>query len=123
MFSMKNGETVGRKLGAIALFVSNILSKKRMRINWRGDGDGASPVNQTLRAINVHAEDFLKRFFKHELAGTLGYGKTPLLLSLDISLAEAIRIAERIKRYQEQKRANFISGIRRYGKYKRESER
>ena len=101
------------------------FDKRGKRIFWVGDITGAAvlhPSNQHLRAINLHGKDFLKTFFKKELEGRLGFGKTPLLLSLDISMAEAIRIAERIKRYQEEKRANFISCIRRYGKYKRESE-
>ena len=68
----------------------NVLRVKR-RIDktlWWGDHDGACPVSQSLRAIDLH------------------------LSSLDICMAEAITRAEGIKRRQEEKQARFMAYIR-----------
>ena len=93
----------------------NVLRFKR-RIDktlWWGDNEGACPTTQSLRAIDLHAKDFLKTFFRKELeATTRCFSKTSFLPSLIILDAEINAIRKANERRQAEKQARFMKFIR-----------
>ena len=106
-----------KTFGRLWQTVSSGIIRHNTTTKWWGDSEGACPVNQSLRAINVHAEDFLKTFFKKELEGRLGFGK-PFLSTWIIIVAE---IEARVKE-NERRRAEKYERFMQYFKTKREKD-
>lgn len=93
--------------------IKNVLRfKRRDKKLWWGDREGACPVGQSLRAINVHGRDVLNTFFKKESKGTLYFGNMSSFPTVIIIAAEINARVKEHERLRSVKEANFIRLIR-----------